>query len=191
MSGQTIRPVAPPCGDGGRGNRLFAVPRLLERLLHRDGGADAAPQHTRMERRITMKRTVLMAMIAVGLTFVAAVADAQVKKGKTRPATTKQLMSGVVQPHCAAIGEAVKQAPADDAAWEKVATHAAVLNEISYTLMEDGRCPDADWANASTILRTASDAVLVKALAKDHAGVAAEFAKLTESCGACHKVHKK
>lgn len=138
-----------------------------------------------------MKRTVPMALIAVGLAFVAAVADAQVKKGKTRPATTKQLMSGIVQPHCAAIGEAVKQAPADDAAWEKVATHAAVLNEISYTLMDDGRCPDAEWANASTILRTASDAVLVKAQAKDHAGVSAEFAKLTESCGVCHKAHKK
>ncbi len=138
-----------------------------------------------------MKRIMLVAGVAVALTLVAAVADAQVKKGKARPATTKQLMSGIVQPHCAAIGEAVKQAPADDAAWEKVATHAAVLNEISYTLMDDGRCPDADWANASTILRTASDAVLVKALAKDHAGVAAEFAKLTESCGTCHKAHKK
>jgi len=138
-----------------------------------------------------MKRSILVAMAAVGLILISAVADAQVKKGKVRPATTKQLMSGVVQPHCAAIGEAVKQAPADDAAWEKLATHAAVLNEISYTLMDDGRCPDADWANASTMLRTASDAVLVKALAKDHAGVAAEFAKLTESCGACHKVHKK
>ena len=110
-----------------------------------------------------MKRIMLVAGVAVALTLVAAVADAQVKKGKTRPATTKQLMGGIVQPHCAAIGEAVKQAPADDAAWEKVATHAAVLNEISYTLMDDGRCPDADWANASTILRTASDAVLVKA----------------------------
>ena len=101
-----------------------------------------------------MKRIMLVAGVAVALTLVAAVADAQVKKGKTRPATTKQLMGGIVQPHCAAIGEAVKQAPADDAAWEKVATHAAVLNEISYTLMDDGRCPDADWANASTILRT-------------------------------------
>ncbi len=138
-----------------------------------------------------MKRTILVAGVALGLVMVAAVADAQVKKGKTRPATTKQLMSGIIQPHCAAIGEAVKQAPADDGAWEKLATHAAVLNEISYTLMDDGRCPDADWANASTILRTASDAVLAKAVAKDHAGVAAEFAKLTESCGACHKVHKK
>ena len=138
-----------------------------------------------------MKRAMLVAMVAVGVATMAAVADAQVKKGKTRPATTKQLMSGVVQPHCAAIGAAVKQAPADDKAWETLAANAAVLNEISYTLMDDGRCPDADWANASTVLRTASDAILAKATAKDHAGVAAEFAKLTESCGTCHKVHKK
>lgn len=138
-----------------------------------------------------MKRSMLVTAVAVGAMLVAAVADAQVKKGKSRPATTKQLMAGTVQPHCAAIGAAVQQAPADDKAWENVATSAALLNEISYTLVEDGRCPDADWANAVTTLRTTSDAVLAKALAKDHAGLAAEFPKLTESCGACHKVHKK
>lgn len=138
-----------------------------------------------------MKRSMLVTALAVGAVMVAAVADAQVKKGKIRPATTKQLMNGIVQPNCAAIGAAVQQAPADDKAWENVATSAALLNELSYTLVEDGRCPDADWANAVTTLRTASDTVLAKALAKDHAGLAAEFPKLTESCGACHKVHKK
>ena len=138
-----------------------------------------------------MKRSMVVAAVAVGAVMVAAVADAQVKKGKSRPATTKQLMAGIVQPHCAAIGAAVQQAPADDKAWENVATSAALLNEVSYTLVEDGRCPDAAWANAVTMLRTASDAVLAKALAKDHAGLAAEFPKVTESCGACHKEHKK
>lgn len=138
-----------------------------------------------------MKRSMLVTVVAVGAVMVAVVADAQVKKGKVRPATTKQLMAGIVQPNCAAIGAAAQQAPADDKAWENVATSAALLNEISYTLVEDGRCPDADWATAVTMLRTASDAVLAKALAKDHAGLAAEFPKVTESCGACHKAHKK
>ncbi len=138
-----------------------------------------------------MKRSILVVAALFGVALAAAVADAQVKKGRSRPATTKQLMAGVVQPHCAAIGAAVQQAPADDKAWETLAANAAVLNELSYTLMEDGRCPDADWANAATQLRTASDAVLAKALAKDHAGVAAEFPKITESCGTCHKAHKK
>lgn len=132
----------------------------------------------------------MVAAVAIGL-LVTAVADAQVKKGRNRPVTTKQLMSGIVQPNCAAIGAAVQQAPADDKAWENLATNAALLNEISYTLVDDGRCPDADWATAVTQLRTASEAVLAKALAKDHAGVAAEFPKVTESCGTCHKAHKK
>lgn len=136
------------------------------------------------------RATMILAAVAV-LAAVAGVADAQVKKGKSRPATTKQLMAGIVQPNCAAIGAAVQAAPADDKAWEAIATNAALLHEISFTLMEDGRCPDAAWAGAVTAMRTASESLLAKAAAKDHAGLAAEFPKLTESCGACHKVHKK
>ena len=83
---------------------------------------------------------------------------------------TKQLMSGLNKPNCTALGDGLKTTPADDKAWEQLATNAALLNEASYILMEDDRCPDADWANAAKTLREGSAAVLEKLDAKDAAG---------------------
>lgn len=137
-----------------------------------------------------MKTWTCLAMAAVlvsgGLTL-----DAQIKKGKTRAASTKQLMAGLVKLHCAALGDALKQAPADDKAWDELATKAALLNESSYILMDDGRCPDAVWAGASKTLREASAELLAKLEAKDHTAAQAAFANVTKSCAECHKAHKK
>jgi hypothetical protein len=118
--------------------------------------------------------------------------EAQKTKGKTRPAETKSLMKGVVQPNCAAIGGAIKgDGPADDKAWDKVALNAVVLNEMSFVLMDDGRCPDKDWANAAKTLRECSAKLLETAKAKDVAGTQAAFKGLTGACAACHSAHKK
>lgn len=138
-----------------------------------------------------------MKKLCVGLVAIAVVAmlvtsaGAQIKKGKSRVLTTKQMMAGLVKPNCAGIGEGLKTAPADDKAWEDLATKAALLNEASFTMMDDGRCPDADWANAAKALREASAAVLAKIEAKDAAGAQEAFKGVTGSCAACHKVHKK
>ncbi len=138
-----------------------------------------------------MKKYMFLAVMVVALVTLSMQVSAQIKKGKTRVVTTKQLMAGLVQPNCAAIGAISKAAPADDKAWAALATNAALLNEISYNLMEDGRCPDSTWANAVKTLQTGSAAVLAKIEAKDAAGVAAEFKTMTASCAACHKAHKK
>lgn len=138
-----------------------------------------------------MKKIFTVATMMLCVLGLSLVASAQIKKGKTRPLTTKQLMGGLVAPNCGGIGEALKAAPADDKAWEELATKAALLNESSYTLMDDGRCPDGDWANATTALRDGSAALLAKLEAKDHAGAQEAFKAMTASCGACHKVHKK
>lgn len=137
-----------------------------------------------------MKKLAILLMAVVALS-AAYQTQAQIKKGKTRAVTTKQLMSGIVQPNCGALVAATKTAPADDKAWETVATNAALLNEISYNLMDDGRCPDGVWADAVKQLQTGSAAVLAKAEAKDAAGLTAEMKNVTASCGACHKAHKK
>jgi hypothetical protein len=100
-------------------------------------------------------------------------------------------MEGLVGPHCGALGEAVKQAPADDGAWEKLAVSAALLNEAGHFLMDDGRCPDGEWAKASEMLRTGSAAVHAKIEAKDHAGMSEAFGQVGASCATCHKAHKK
>ena len=58
--------------------------------------------------------------------------------------------------------------------------------------MDDGRCPDAVWADATTKLLRAGSADLLKAIeAKDHAAAKAAFGSLTKSCKTCHDAHKK
>ncbi len=138
-----------------------------------------------------MKKLTCLAVAVAMVTCLVLGANAQVKKGKTRPLTTKQLMGGLVKPNCGGIGDGLKEAPKDDAAWADLATKAALLNEASYTLMDDGRCPDGAWADATKVLREGSAALLAKLEAKDHAGAKTELGNMTKSCGACHKAHKK
>ena len=134
----------------------------------------------------------LAAVCAATWLISADAAVAQKVKGKTRPAATKQLMKGVVQPNCAGLGASLKdKGPADDDAWSLAQTQAACLNEMSYVLMDDGRCPDGDWANAAKTLRTCSEAALKALEAKDLAAAQAAFKEATTACAACHKAHKK
>lgn len=116
---------------------------------------------------------------------------AQVTKGKERPLTTKQWMQAVHKVHCGAIKEDLDKGPADDAAWEKLALHAAMMNESAHVLMADGRCPDAVWAEACKTLDEGSSAVLAAIAAKDAEAGKAAFGAMTASCGACHRAHKK
>lgn len=140
-----------------------------------------------MSRRWTIM-TVALALV-LGAIWASDVA-AQKTKGKTRAASTKQLMKGIVQPNCAGCGGALKTGPADDAAWETLATQAAVLNELSYVLMDDGRCPDAVWAGAAKQLREGTTAVIEAVGKKDVEAARAAFKTATGSCAACHKAHK-
>lgn len=139
-----------------------------------------------------MKRLLIVAVPVLAVTLLLAVgATGQVKKGKTRPLTTKQLMSGLVKPNCGGLGGALKEEPADDKAWEALATKAALLNEASYILMADGRCPDGDWKAAAETLRGCSGVILDKIKEKDLEGANKAFTAMTKACGACHSKHKK
>lgn len=137
-------------------------------------------------------------ILIVGLPTLAALlliltigpATGQVKKGKTRPLTTHQLMSGLVRPNCAVLGKGVKKAPTDDKGWHALATNAALLNEASYVLMADGRCPDGVWAGAAKTLREGSAAALKSIDQQDAAGTATAFKSMTQACAACHKAHR-
>ena len=118
--------------------------------------------------------------------------QAQVKHGKTRLLTTGQLMEGTVKPHCDALKKSLEAASIEDKAWKKLAVHAALLNESSYTLMDDGRCPDGVWADAATKTLRDGSATLLKAIdSKDHAAAKAAFGSMTKSCKACHEKHKE
>ena len=138
----------------------------------------------------------LIGLLALAMVVVEALpspepALAQVKQGKTRLLKTKQLMQGLHKLHCGALGKGLEKEPADKKAWEGLAVNAAMLNEASYILMADGRCPDAEWAKAAKALGESSAEVLEKIDAEDYPGAKEAFGVLTKSCGACHKVHKK
>lgn len=138
-----------------------------------------------------MQKSFLVLIVLASVGFCSLSAVAQVKQGKTRVLKTSQLMKGLIGPNCGGIGEELKAGPTDDKAWDALATKAALLNEASYILMDDGRCPDADWAGAATSLREGSAALLAKIEAKDLAGSQAALKTMTQACGACHKAHKK
>jgi hypothetical protein len=116
--------------------------------------------------------------------------EAQIKKGKTRLAETKFLMRGAVGPNCSALAKLVKDEPKDDKGWEALACHASILNELSYVLLEDGRCPDQSWADACKALRESSSKLRDAADAKKLEAAQGAFKGVTGSCSACHKVHK-
>ena len=93
---------------------------------------------------------------------------AKVTRGKSRPLATKQLMKGLVAAQCGALAKGLKASPSDDETWAAVAMHAALLNEASYILMADDRCPDATWADAATKTLRGGSVDLLKAIeAKD------------------------
>ena len=139
-------------------------------------------------------KVMLGAMIAMGLLawLIGSAVDAQKTKGKTRPAETKVLMKGVIQPNCAALGAVLKdKGPGDDKAWEKAAMHAVILNEMSYVVMDDGRCPDKEWAGAAKTLRECSAKLTEAVRAKKLPEAQEAFKGLTNACATCHKAHKQ
>ncbi|MFO0817985.1 MAG: hypothetical protein U1A77_08590 [Pirellulales bacterium] len=133
----------------------------------------------------------VVVVVVVVASAVAVVAMAQNDKKKSRLASTKQIMSGLVHPSHEAIEKMAKEMPVDAKAWDALATSAALLNEASYLLMEDGRCLDGDWEKASQNLRTGSAAVLAKIQDKDRAGVDRELKAMTQACVACHAAHRQ
>ncbi|MGQ0633202.1 MAG: hypothetical protein ACT4QC_01220 [Planctomycetaceae bacterium] len=131
----------------------------------------------------------LVAAVAGAVALLSADAQAQKTKGKTRPAMTRQLMKGVVAPNCGELGKLLKD---PEVKWDEVALKAAVLNEMGYVLMDDGRCPDGEWAKAAKAVQSATAAILEAAEAKNLEAANAAFTKLTkdEGCAVCHAAHK-
>lgn len=129
----------------------------------------------------------VLAMVAV-VGVLAGDAAAQKTKGKTRPATTKQLMKGLVAPTC---GDLKNLLDEKEINWDNVGVKAAVLNEASYVLLDDGRCPDGEWAKSSEAIQKATAAILEAAGKKDAEGAKNAFKRIgAEGCAVCHKAHK-
>ena len=131
---------------------------------------------------------ILGASLLVGGFVIVEQVEAQKTKGKSRAASTKHLMVGLVASNCGALK---KDLDATDINWNNITLHAALLNEAGHLLMDDGRCPDSEWAKAAKALQTHSAAVLVASTKDDVASAKAAFTELTaQSCAICHAVHK-
>ena len=134
---------------------------------------------------------ICIASVVLGILAYKEALQAQKLQGKTRPAPTKQLMRGILQPNAGSLGAALKDAgPADDKAWDSALTAAVVLNEAGYMLMDDGRCPDAVWSGAAQSLREGSAATIAAIQKKDLEGARAGAKTLMGACMGCHKAHK-
>src|SRR5262245_16371580 len=145
---------------------------------------------TKMHKQHAVRFTVFVVLCVLLLAF--GLAQAQIKKGKSRPMKTAQCMKGVMKPNCDALKKGLEAGPATDEAWEALALYAALINETSYLLMEDGRCPDGVWAEAaSKTLRQGSADVLTAVDGKDLAAAKTAFGNMTKSCKACHEVHRE
>src|SRR5262245_18514486 len=117
--------------------------------------------------RITPTKLILAAL---PMLLLAGTVGAQIKKGKTRLLETEQLMKGLIKPNSEAIKRGLEATTINDEGWSAMAISAALMNEASYTLMDDGRCPDDKWADASVKNMRQGSADLIKAIAaKDQA----------------------
>ena len=134
----------------------------------------------------------LLVLLAFGATTLMSTI-AQVKKGKTRPLTIEQLMAAIVKPHMTALKKGlVDSKPASDEDWEKLALSVSLLNESSFIMMEDGRCPDQVWADACVKdLREGSASAAAAIAKKDVDAALAGVKQLSASCKACHTKHKE
>lgn len=111
-------------------------------------------------------------------------------KGKTRPLTTAQMMAGLVKPKFVELKEGLAKDELSEDDWKAFAAHAALLNESSYIMMADERCPDDIWEQGVKILRKSSDEVLAKIAKKDAAGALKAMDNVQLSCKTCHTEHK-
>lgn len=139
-----------------------------------------------------MKQRLVIAILALAVLTASLVlpGNAQ-KKGKTRPLTSSQLMAGLVKPQLVVLQEGLKEAPANDEAWKKLATAAALLNESGHIMMADGRSPDGDtWEQACRILDEGTQKTLKLIAKKDTEGARESIAGITASCKHCHTEYK-
>ena len=129
-----------------------------------------------------MKRMPIVIKLFFVLLILGLVSNAvtQIQKGKTRPLMTAQWMEGVITPHCKSIKKGLwGQTPLEDKDWKKLAVNAAVLNESSYVLMADDRCPDEVWATAaSETLRIGSTELLKAIESKDVEAAKSDFSQI-------------
>jgi cytochrome c556 len=135
------------------------------------------------------KGEVSMRVLSVFLLAGAALAQGPAYK---EVANNHQLMDGLIRPMQMAIGNAAKEAPADDRAWRGIVTNAIMLQESAQMLKTSGRAKDQDgWMKAADNLGAAGASVQKAAEAKDFEALKTASAGIGGACQGCHRVYRQ
>ncbi|MHC4876494.1 MAG: hypothetical protein ACYTGL_08340 [Planctomycetota bacterium] len=137
-----------------------------------------------------MNTRFVLCLATVAVVAALAIPGNAQKKGKTRPLTTSQMMAGLIKPQLTTLKETLEAGPKDDDAWKAVATSAALLNESSYLMMDDGRCPDKTWSDACIMLKDATIDILKQVDARNGKAALAGVDGVIASCKHCHAEFK-
>lgn len=114
------------------------------------------------------------------------------KKESSRPLQTSTVMKYLTKPNCNAIRDILKKGPASSEDWDQLIEHSEVLSEVSFILMDDGRCQDYVWEGAAALtLRNCAKAIIAASENRNIVVARGAFEKLTESCSSCHDAHKE
>jgi len=142
----------------------------------------------------------LFGLAAAGMVLWAAVGSSRASeeghhhlydKGE-RALSVHQMMEGLMKPNFQRLKRGLRQAPSSSEAWHELQLNAALLNEMSYNLMRDGRKQDEVWAKAASKLLRNNSAKLVEALEHEDFEAAQEsFRGIGKGCKTCHDKHKE
>ena len=133
-----------------------------------------------------LRRFVLVALIA---TTTAAV-SAPMHKSRSRLATTRQLMEGMLHANYLAIENAATAVRTDVQSWNALAINPALLNEASYLIVEDDRSLGTSWDDAAEQLRAGSADMLAKIAAREKTGIESSLKVIAKACTDCHAAHR-
>ena len=135
--------------------------------------------------------TTMIALFAVASLGATHEARSQ-RPGEPRVAKIQHIMAGIQQPGMQRLQRGIRgSGPADDEGWGLIGLHSALMNEVSFMLMQNDRSKDAVWAKAAADLRAASAAVNAAAGKKDLATVREGVQAMGGACKSCHDVHRK
>lgn len=141
-------------------------------------------------RAFVMSSTLASLLLVTGCGQGAAPTPAPAPQAPARPASTvtsRQIMLGIVIPAADVVWAAASTAPADAAAWEKIAASAAMIAEAGTLMSTGARVVDQQqWLSFSKAMSAAATAAAAAATAKNLDKLNDAGNTLYETCDTCH-----
>ena len=141
-------------------------------------------------RALAISSVIASGFVLVGCGQGAAPGQAAAPAAPAAPVSTvtnRQVMLGLVIPAADVVWSVANAAPADDAAWEKIAASAAMIAEAGNLMGTGVRVVDqADWLANVKAMRDAATAAAAAATAKNVDQTTDAGNTLYDTCDTCH-----